>query len=388
MRDPHAAHEHLDDRVQGAVCVVRRALGLEHLVQPVAGGLLRGSEQARLSDPRLASDQHRLAVSVRDLLPGLGDRPYLLLAADEGRQPRQRGLRVEAARRVALPDHTEELHRARDALQGARPDILQREVAGDEAACLAADHEHVGLGLRLDARRDVRRLAEREHLALAVPHPDVSDHDEAGVDADPHGRPFRRRPHPPDAVEDLEPRVHGPHGVVLVRDGKAEVGQDPVAEVLREVAGVPLHRLEGDRLVLGVEVAQLLGVEDLGERRGAHEVGEEDGQVSPLGAGCPRQLVAAVAAESRASRIPELALRARHAQRGPALRAELRGRSVLRSAAWTANNIRELCLGFRNVAESRRVVHRTNTTTRRWSIRDKVRWRTRRSAPRPRRCRC
>ncbi len=198
---------------------------------------------------------------------------------------------------------------------------------------------------------------------MAVPHPDVSDHDETGVDADPHGRPFRRRPHPPDAVEDLEPRVHGAHGVVLVRGREAEVGQDPVAEVLREVAGVPLHRLEGDRLVLGVQVPQLLRVQDLGQRRGAHEVGEEDGQVSPLGAGRPRQLVAAVATESRAPRIPELALRARHAQRGPALCAELRRRSVLRSAAWTANNIREICLGSRNVAESRRVVHRRNTTS-------------------------
>ena len=75
----------------------------------------------------------------------------------------------------------------------------------------------------------------------------------------------------------LHAGVHGAFGVVLVRAGDAEHGQDRVAHELLEQALVP-----GDLLGQAVERSphdglHYLGVFVLGERGRAHQVGEQRG---------------------------------------------------------------------------------------------------------------
>ena len=86
----------------------------------------------------------------------------------------------------------------------------------------------------------------------------------------------------PHRVEDREPRANGALGVVLARIGPAEVDEQAVAQLLGDVAAPALDRDACGLLVLPDDVAPLLGVELLGERRRADEVAEEDGELAAL----------------------------------------------------------------------------------------------------------
>ena len=76
--------------------------------------------------------------------------------------------------------------------------------------------------------------------------------------------------------------AHGPLGVVLVGDRRAEQGDDGVAEQLVDAAAERLD-VGDERLEARLdEPLDLLGVEVLGERRVADEVGEQHGDDAPL----------------------------------------------------------------------------------------------------------
>src|SRR5438046_293197 len=77
-----------------------------------------------------------------------------------------------------------------------------------------------------------------------------------------------------------------PFRVVLARGGPAEVDEQPIAEVLGDVAAEARDGAGGGLLILRDEVAPLLGVELLRERRRADEVAEEHRQLAALTGGC------------------------------------------------------------------------------------------------------
>jgi hypothetical protein len=62
----------------------------------------------------------------------------------------------------------------------------------------------------------------------------------------------------------------------------AEIGQNSVAEVLREIPFVALDDFGADGLVPGVEIAQIFGIEALGKRCGTDNIGEKDSELPPL----------------------------------------------------------------------------------------------------------
>jgi hypothetical protein len=109
-------------------------------------------------------------------------------------------------------------------------------------ACVAAHQHRVRRGEPLQPRREVRRLTERERLAARA-CPDLPDHDRPGVDADAHREPpvgRESRIHRLERLHDREPRARGTLGVVVVRGWIAEVDEESVAEVLRDVSAVLL----------------------------------------------------------------------------------------------------------------------------------------------------
>src|SRR5438034_2844217 len=77
-----------------------------------------------------------------------------------------------------------------------------------------------------------------------------------------------------------------PFRVVLARGGPAEVDEQPIAEVLGDVAAEARDGAGGGLLILRDEVAPLLGVELLRERRRADEIAEEHRQLAALAGGC------------------------------------------------------------------------------------------------------
>jgi hypothetical protein len=155
------------------------------------------------------------------------------------------------------------------------------EVHVDELVGHVADDHHPRLGRLLDARREVgHHPDDRVALRDAEPGPEVADHDAPGVDADAHlGGPSEAAlqvgPGVAHRDDEVEPGEHGSARVVLVGFRVAERGEDAVPRELDDVAAVAGHRLPSELAVGGEQVAQLFGLDALGEHRRPHDVGEE-----------------------------------------------------------------------------------------------------------------
>ncbi len=88
-----------------------------------------------------------------------------------------------------------------------------------------------------------------------------------------------------DTRHDAEARVHRPPGVILVRLGIAEIDEQPVADVLGDVA-VEAADCFGAGFLGGTQhLAQVFRIQLLGERRRADQVAEHHRQLATLGIG-------------------------------------------------------------------------------------------------------
>ena len=74
----------------------------------------------------------------------------------------------------------------------------------------------------------------------------------------------------------------GPPGVVLVRLGMPEAGHDPIALELDDLPAVALDGAVGHVAVGPVEIPHRLGLDGVGQRRGADEIGEQERDERPL----------------------------------------------------------------------------------------------------------
>jgi hypothetical protein len=147
--------------VERAAVVVARGAELEHRRAAQDGERLQLFDEPRLADARLALDQDRAGASVLRERPRLREAGERLVPAEERREAAQ--LRhVERGADVVGPDHAEERHRLRDALQRLGADALELEPAAHEALGRPADEDRVAVGGRLHARGDDGRIAHGE----------------------------------------------------------------------------------------------------------------------------------------------------------------------------------------------------------------------------------
>jgi hypothetical protein len=276
-RERQPLRHHGNHRMERRAFGVRRRAAFEPRMGHHRQVLVELVDEARLPDPCLAEDDDGLPLAVLRPPPALAEGRQLDLAADEARQA-ARGDGEPAAYSARLHDPVER-HRLAHALQHLRPAVFDHEHPGHQALRRGGDHHRVGLGRTLHARRDVRRLTED----LAA----VRDHHRTGMEADAHGqaRPVPRgeggveRPH---GVHDRQGRPERPFRVILARGGPAEVDEQTIAEFPGDVAAEARDGAGGGLLVLREEVAPLLGVELLRERRRAHQVAEEHRQLAAL----------------------------------------------------------------------------------------------------------
>ena len=155
----------------------------------------------------------------------------------------------------------------------------------DLALRLGADHDAaVGREL-LQPRGDVGGVAKRVVAVGALVL--VGQHDRARVERDAHGQldavaAAQLLAVGADRVLDRERRAHGALGVVLVPDGSAEHGEQPVAEQLRHGAVEAPHLGPDQRDDLVEQELGTLRPEPLADRGRADDVGEQD-RDDPLG---------------------------------------------------------------------------------------------------------
>ncbi len=113
---------------------------------------------------------------------------------------------------------------------------------------------------------------------------DVADHDVARGDSDPGRERFHRaRRQWLESRHDAERGANRSFGVVLVRVRVAEIDQQAVSHVARDVAVERLDRRAAGPLEGADHLAQVFGVHAPRERRRPHEITEHDSQLPAFG---------------------------------------------------------------------------------------------------------
>jgi hypothetical protein len=132
-------------------------------------------DQTRFTEPRLANDQHKLAVALTRPLPAPHQHRYFLVAAHQRREITRAG----TASAAACPHQPKQSHRLRYALQRVTAALLGDKQAGDLALHPRRDQNRARFGQRLNPRRSVGGIAE--DLARRIHHHRTSfDADAAG----------------------------------------------------------------------------------------------------------------------------------------------------------------------------------------------------------------
>jgi hypothetical protein len=138
----------------------------------------------------------------------------------------------------------------RSALQVLCSQILKLEQIADELSRVLRNDHAVRLGNALQARCKVWRLADNSLLLRSARTDQIADDYQSRCDA--YARPQGRMGlQGGDRSHQLQPRAHGPLGVILMGLRIPEIDQDPVAHVLRYEATKALHGLCNALLVGG-----------------------------------------------------------------------------------------------------------------------------------------
>ena len=249
--------------------------------QPLAERL----HQPRLAHPRLGADERDLAGLLGDALEAIDQHRNLVLASDQ-RCVDHAGRAEPLIAELRRPEQPMDLDGFGDPLQLAAARLLGEEAPAQQPQCVAADDDRIGLRLVLDPRSQIHRVAEGLPLAarIAADRPD-----DDGTRMDPHPRrkadPVLRLEHQVETRERLqhaEARMGRATRVVLVRARIAEEHQQPVAEILRDVAVVLLHDARAGRLEALQQRVHVLRIELRRQRRRPDQVAEHHRQVAPL----------------------------------------------------------------------------------------------------------
>ena len=81
-------------------------------------------------------------------------------------------------------------------------------------------------------------------------------------------------------MNDLQGRPHGALGVVFVRGGPAEIGQDAITDVAGDKPVVARDHIAAEGSIRVQQAAQLFGVELFTQRRRTHQVAEHHGELA------------------------------------------------------------------------------------------------------------
>ncbi|MEZ5905617.1 MAG: hypothetical protein R3C69_11145 [Geminicoccaceae bacterium] len=206
-----------------------------------------------------------------------------MVAADY-RADRPSTTRLEAALDGPLALNCESLQRLGDALERVPAEILEIEEIAQEPTCRFR-HDHLSRCCQgLQPGRHVRRLADYRLFPGRPLADEVANDHETGGDADPNRHRLAGwRAHPRDRRRGPEPGPGGALGVVLVRRGKAEIGEHPVAHELRHMPLQPRDLAGHGVLEVPEELTHLLRIEPRRKRRRANQIDEHDCELASLG---------------------------------------------------------------------------------------------------------
>src|SRR5215469_16357943 len=223
------ALELLDERIERAIRMVRRALITQQRVRLGRNVLGEGCRKARLADPRLACDQHDLSFALPGEALVVREKFDLVVAADHIDQTGGAD-RLEAALGMRGALDCPRRNWLGNALELMLAELAQMEHIAKQPLRGAGDNDCPWLGQGLESSRQVGRIAYDHMLARATLAPQPSNHNYPGCDANARREGFRReRLKLRKRGHDVEPGPHRALRIIFVRMRIAKIGQDSVA---------------------------------------------------------------------------------------------------------------------------------------------------------------
>ena len=221
--------------------------------------LLERSNQARLSDARLAGEQHQLAFTLFCLPPTPEQQLELLVATDE-RRHRPGMHRLKSALDSSLSYHLPGRDRVRETLQRDQSEIPMVEQTTDLPPGHSIDHDTVGLRQPLQASGQVRGLPNRRLLSC-LPRPDrLADNHQPGGDPDSNLQWLRQDRRSSNCIDNRKGSTNSAFGIRLMRVRPAEVDEDAVTYISGDEASEARDRRGHAGLVATDHSTQILRV--------------------------------------------------------------------------------------------------------------------------------
>src|SRR5258708_204420 len=230
---PGGSFELHDCRVESTVLVVWRAEVTQSDVRLIEQPLFERNAQARLSNTRLARQQHDPPFTLLRLCPAPDQQLKLLLASDERGEGGGRMQSLEPAFDCAFASYAPRGYWRDEAFQLPLSDFPVLEDLARQLVRACGDYDAAWFRQGLQACRQVGRLTHDAALVGFAGTDEIAHNDEACGNADAHPQsPARRNRHQPRGRHNFQTRANRPLGVVLMCLRGAEVGQYPAAHIL------------------------------------------------------------------------------------------------------------------------------------------------------------
>jgi hypothetical protein len=243
--------------------------------------LLEGSGEARFPDPGLAREQDHLTLTGFGPLPPTQQQLGLLFAADK----RGEGggvQRLESTVDCAFAQYSPGAHWLRKALRRNSAEILILEQAPAQQARARRNDNTVRRGERLQTRRQIWRLADRTTFPHFTGADQITHNHKPGGNSDAGPQPLRYL-EPPDGLNHSKASPNRSFGTIFVRARVSEIGEYPVAHVIRDEsleAGNHLCRA----FVIGTNnFPQILGIQSRRKRSRSYKIAKQDSELPTLG---------------------------------------------------------------------------------------------------------
>ena len=262
--------------------------------------LLEREGNVRLSDTRLSGQQHEAALTARGLVPATQQQINFLVSTDRWCHPGL-VLRFKAAFHAARPQRLPSRLRLRPSLEHGRTDIPVFEMPLGQPARLVTDQHSTGHGERLQARGQVRRLADDRLFLGGAFAGQIADHHHSGRDADTNLKPGADISlEVGHGVHQPQPRAYCLLGIILVRLRKAEISECPVSHVAGDDPTIRGDDVCNAGVINADDRAQVFRIKAGRKCRRPHQIAKHDRELTPLGAlswgrlgcrlGCPSGL--------------------------------------------------------------------------------------------------
>jgi hypothetical protein len=233
------ALQQTDHRIQGGVLVVGGALTFQ-VRRGAAGELVaQHLDEAGFANTGLSAEHDDMPHAVARLLPALQEQGHFRFTPDKGREPTGGG-DLETGVPSTLPEDTVECQ----PLVGAKEERLllglTRKIALHQRVGPGTEHDRIRHRTLLHTSGDGQRPPRhRQHVRGWVPlllHDDLPRVDaHADRQAGPVS-PLSREHQALDRLHQLQPCTHGPLGGIFIGRGIAEIDEEALTVILRNIA--------------------------------------------------------------------------------------------------------------------------------------------------------